>query len=228
MAQTYFAQTLITDAARTIQAIASGETLNGAELSDGLISLNKLVDQWASLGLLIMQITEGQINLAGAAQPYALGYRPSKITAAYCDSGALQAPVEILSPAQWSEIVDNSRSGKFATKLFCDYASPNSNIFWWPTATGTLHLFYFAALAQWPDLAVTAITLAPGYARGLTLNLAVDLAEQYGKAVPQTLMAAAQQSKSDIALANSRIFGSDPPPDQPQQQSPGKQAAQGA
>jgi hypothetical protein len=226
MAQTYYAQALITDAARSIQAIASGETLNGAELADGLISLNKLVDQWASLGLLIMQITEGQVNLNGAAQPYSLGYRPSKITAAYCDSGTLQAPVEILSPAQWSEIVDNSRSGKFATKMFCDYALPNSNIFWWPIATGTLHLFYFAPLTQWPDLNTTQVTLAPGYARGLTLNLAVDLCEQYGKPVTQSLMQKAQESKSDIALANSRIFGSDPPPDQPMPQSPGKQTLQ--
>jgi hypothetical protein len=226
MAQTYLAQALITDAARAIQAIASGETLNGAELSDGLISLNKLVDQWAALGLLIMQLTEGQINLAGANQPYSLGYRPAKIKSAYCDSGSLQSPVEICSAEQWSQIVDQSRSGKFATHMICDYAIPNSNILWWPTATGTLHLFYFAPLTQWPDLSTTAITLGPGYARGLTLNLAVDLAEQYGKTVTQSLMAAAQQSKSDIALANSRIFGGDPPPDQPAPQSPGKQVLQ--
>lgn len=225
MAQTYYAQDLITDAARTIQALASGETLNNAELNDGLISLNKLIDQWAALGLLIMQITESQINLSGANQPYLLGYRPAKIRSAFCDSGSLQAPVEICSPEQWSQIVDQSRSGKFATKLFCDYAL-NSNLFWWPTATGVLHLFYFAALTQFPDLDSTQVTLAPGYARGLTLNLAVDLAEQYGKTVTQSLMAKAMESKSDIALANSKIFGSDPPPDQPMPQSPGKQQIQ--
>src|SRR5580692_6660614 len=149
MAQTYYAQDIITDASRTIEAIASGEPLNPNELSDGLISLNKIVDDWGGLGLLTIQIAEQVISLASESQPYALSYRPSKILSASCTHGVLSAEVEVLSAAQWSEIVDASRSGKFATKMFCDHAFPNSNIFWWPTASGSLHLFYHATLAQW-------------------------------------------------------------------------------
>ena len=224
MAQTYYAEDIITDASRTIEAIASGEPLNPNELSDGLISLNKLVDGWGALGMLIVQVAEQQISLASEAQPYALSYRPSKILSAYCVHGVLSAAVEVLSAAQWSEIVDTSRSGKFATKMFCDYAFPNSNILWWPTASGTLHLLYHATLPQWVDLDTTQITLAPGYARALTLNLAIDLAEQYGKPVTQSLLAKAAEARADLMAANNRIFGSDPPPVQPMPQSPAKLA----
>jgi hypothetical protein len=226
MAQTYYAQDLITDAARTIGAIASGESLTTDELNDGLISLNKIVDGWSALGLLIMQIAEQVIPLNGQNQPYTLAYRPSKIRAASCSSGVVSMPVEILAAEQWSQIVDNSLSGAYASKMFCDYALA-SNIFWWPTATGDLHLFFFQALTQWPDLDTTQVTLAPGYARGLTLNLAVDLCEQYGKPVTQSLMMTAQSSRQDIMNANNRIFGQDMLPDQPMPMPPKPQVQPG-
>lgn len=249
----FYAQDLITDAARAIWAIADGETLNQSEYTDGLNSLNKLVDAWGALGILNLQLAEFDLQLNGLTQPYSLGFRPAKITAAACNSGtimkpnfpsgngSLTSPIEILSSEQWSQITDLSRSGKFATKLFCDYADtlvsstpvtspptmvPSSNISWWPEATGVLNLYYYPAPELWQDLDITPINLIAGFADALTLNLALRLAEQYGKPVTQSLMQTAMAAQQVLATANMKIFGNDPIPDQPAPQSPGKQSTQ--
>jgi hypothetical protein len=228
----FTAEGIITDALREIGALASND-LGGPgapttqELTDGLNSLNKLVDRWSMLGILILQIVEYAQALSGFTGPFALA-RPAKIKAARCLSGTLSAPVEICSAEQWTEIVDESRSGKFATKMFIDYQWPTSNFWVWPAATGTLYLYYFTPLAQWPDIDTTSINLPPGYALGLTLNLAVELAEQYGRPVTQSLLKDADQARMDIQMANAKIFGSDPAPDQPLPQAPGKPAGQAA
>jgi len=226
---TITASQLISDALLTIGSIASqgtaDETPVTSETGDGLVSLNKLIDSWSVVDADLIQLVETAISMGGAG-PYTTA-RPVKIKAASCKSGQISAPVEICSAEEWSEIVDASRAGQFCTKLFCDYAWPNSNISVWPAASGsTLTLYAFMPLTQFTALS-TSLNLPPGYARALTLNLAVDLAEQYGRPVTQSLVASAQQARADLVAVNARILGAGLPPRQPLPQSPaeGQQAA---
>ena len=217
------AQQLISDAMLALTALASqgtqDETPVASELTDGLSALNKLIDGWSVIGGDLIQLVTTSIAMGGGNGPYTTP-RPVKIRAANCKSGQISSPVEVCSPEQWSEIVDESRSGQFATKLFCDYAYPTANIYVWPAAAGsTLSLYAFMPLAQFATLG-TSIDLPPAFARGLTLNLAVDLAEQYGYPLTQSLDGAARQARMDIVAANAVIFGPSPAPQQPLPQSP--------
>ncbi len=221
------AQQLISDALLTIGAIASQGTVDEtpvtSEQNDGLSALNKLIDGWSVIDADLIQLATVSIAMTGYG-PYTTP-RPVKIKAANCKSGQISAPVEVCSAEEWSEIVDESRSGQFCTKLFCDYAYPTSNILVWPAAAGsTLALYTYLPLTQFATLA-TAIDLPTGYARALTLNLAVDLAEQFGKPITQSLAASATQARTDLAATNARILGMDAPPAQPLPQSPVQQPA---
>jgi hypothetical protein len=231
----YYAQDLVIAAMREIGAIASNDAAGTSqptqqELNDGLDLLNKLIDRSSMLGLLIMQMNESTQALDGrpSAVPYTIN-RPAKIRAAHCDAATISAPVEICSAEQWSQISDKSRAGKFCTKLFIDYQFPVSNFYVWPAANGTtLYLYYFVPLGRFPDLDSTQFQLPPGYASYLTLWLAMELAEQYGRPVTQSLLSDAQSARSEIMAANAAVFGTDPRPDQPQPQSPTKQTQQAA
>jgi hypothetical protein len=207
---TIVASALITDAALTIGAIPPGGILNTSELNDGLVSLNKLVDAWTDL--MLVQLVSATLATGGSG-PFTLA-RPIKIKSARCSSGSISAPVEICSAEQWAEIADNSRSGTYATKLFCDYAYPTSNIYVWPAATASLKLISYMPFTQVATLA-TSLDLPPGYARALTFNLGLDMSPQFGKPIDQGLMVMAEKSKQDIIATNTRIFGALQPPLEP-------------
>jgi hypothetical protein len=202
---------LFTDAARMIGVIASGESLNTDEAADGLIVLNKLVDSWSAEQIPLPQLTLQSVSLSGATATLT---RPLKIKAAAAVNGNFSQPVEIASAERWAEIVDHARSGGFPDRLYCDYAYPTSNIYAWPSATCTLQLHCYMPLTVFAT-AGTSIDLPPGYARGLTMNLALDLAELFGRPVTQSLFSSAQAAKQGIIATNARIFGDLVPPSAP-------------
>lgn len=207
---TIIASALITDAALSISAIPAGGTLNASELADGLVSLNKLLDSWTDL--MLVQLVSTTVATSGAG-PFTTA-RPIKIKSARCSNAAISSPVEICSPEQWAEIADNSRSGIFATKMFCDYAYPTSNIYVWPAATASLKLITYMPFTQ-VALTSTSLDLPPGYARALTFALAFDMSPQYGKPLDQGLMVLAEKAKQDIMATNTRLFGMNQTPAQP-------------
>ena len=55
--------------------------------------------------------------------------------------------------------------------------------------------------AQFPDL-VTVVELAPGYARALRTNLAVELAPEFGRPPDPVIHQAAKESLADLKRAN--------------------------
>jgi len=219
----YTGQQLITDAMKELGILASGESPSTDESNDGLIVLNKLIDSW-SVEQIIVPVEQKVTVATGGAGPFTTA-RPLKIKAAYCSSGNISSPVEVCSAEQWAQIIDESRSGTYATKMYCDYAYPTSNVYVWPAATASLTLITFAPLSVFATLS-TSIDLPPGYARGLTMNLAVDLATQFGRLdLAQGMMALALQSKGVIISTNKAIFGDNTMPGDPLPQHP---AAPGA
>jgi hypothetical protein len=209
---------LITDALKENGILASGEVPSTDEQNDGLIVLNKLIDSWSAEQSIVP--TEQKVTVAtGGSGPFTTA-RPLKIKAAYCTSGNISSPVEICSAEQWAQIIDESRSGTYATKMYCDYAYPTSNIYVWPAATASLILIAFAPLSTFATLA-TSNDLPPGYARGLTFNLALDLATQFGRLdLMQAMAPLALQSKGVIIATNRAIFGDNTMPGVPLPQNP--------
>ena len=70
-----------------------------------------------------------------------------------------------------------------------------------PNETQTLVLYYAEPVAQFPDLG-TAVALAPGYARALRTNLALELAPEFGRVVDPVMLAQARESLADVKRQN--------------------------
>jgi hypothetical protein len=206
---TFKALDIISAAARDIGVTASAEALSTDEQNDSLVVLNMLIDSWSGEQIPIPQLSQQTVALSGAS---ATTNRPLKIMAAAAVNGSFSQLVEVVSAEKWSSIVDKARSGGFPDMLFCDYAHPTSTVYAWPSATCSLKLQCYMPLTQFADINTTSIDLPPGYARGLRLNLALDLAEIFGRPVTQSLFASAQAAKQGIISTNARIFGDLNPP----------------
>jgi len=207
---TITALNIITDAALSINVIPPGGVLNPSEQSDGLISLNKVLDSWEDM--MLVQLSRVTVATGGGG-PFTTP-RPIKIKSATCTAGSLQSQVEVCSPESWATVSDASRSGQLSSKLFCDYAYPTSNIYVWPASTGVLHLFAYLPLTSFATLA-TSIDLPPGYARALTFAVALDMSPQYGHPIDAGIVGMVKDAKGEIQATNARLFRAAPPPAQP-------------
>jgi len=201
------AQELIDGALRAIGVIASGESPNPEESADSLVTLNDLLASWSALGLPIYEIIRDATPLTGV-ESYVLTTRPVRIkSGSVVAANGVAQPVEIVSAERWAGITDRTRTGVYADVLFCDFGLAVCTVRLSPKpSTGTLELWVYRALASVGALS-TSFSLPPGYLRALRLNLAVELASEFGRPVSESLTATAQEAKSAITNLNSFVLG---------------------
>jgi hypothetical protein len=207
---------LISASARLIGVLASGETLQAAEASDGLAALNRLIDSWSNENLLIHALTEeaaftltpgdGTVTMGTAGD---ITTRPVHLEAAKIrdtsSSIALEVPLKILSPAEWVAIPTKSMQSSYPTSIYDDGAYPQRTLSLYPVPSIAHQLILFTkrALTELTSLD-TAVSLPPGYDRALVYNFAIELAPEYGKSAPAEVVEIALQSKAALKRQNHR------------------------
>jgi hypothetical protein len=203
---------LVSASMRLIGAIASGETPSNAEATDGLASINRMIDSWSNEGLMIYAIAEeSPIPLAGGQSSYTLGSggdlatRPQEIERAVVRVNNVDYPVEILSVDQWSEIISKTIQSSIPQALYDDGGYPQRTLKLYPVPTGggSLILWTKRTLATITSLNTT-LSFPPGYEQALVYNGAIQLSPEYGKTPSEVVAAIAIQSKADIKRMNSR------------------------
>lgn len=211
------ASQLIASSLRLLGVLASGESPSASEATDGLVSLNDLIDAWSTQSLLIPNIVADTLALVSGQQTYTMGAggnfnvsRPMSIIRANIqltnESPNVELPMQILTMEQYSGIILKSITSTFPLYLYSDNAFPLTNISVWPVPTDSennLVLYSWKPLTNLASLTATP-SLPPGYERALRYNLAVELAAEYGKQVPEVVAGIAQESRGDIKRMNGR------------------------
>jgi len=225
------AQPIISDALRLIGQVHPGQTPADAELAEGLLVLNALLDSWSIERLNIIVVGSALYDLVTATGAYTIGpggtfnqARPIKIERAnikVVDGGAAThwlrlGPLGLLTAKEWAAIIEPGATATVPEALYYDHAFPLGNINLWPVPvfTGTapkIELFYWNALTAFPDLNTTDVSLAPGYDAALKYNLALVLAPRHGVAPPQAVVAAAAETKAAIRALNVALPDAEPP-----------------
>ncbi len=207
---------LIAASLRLIGSLAPGESQNASEATDGLATLNRMLDSWSTEQLLIFAYTpETALTLTPGTAAYTLGLagsittRPMQIEKALirnvAASPAIEFPVNPLTLAEWTAIVAKDTQAEYPTDFFDDGGYPQRTLKLYPvpSVAHRLVLYTLRALTQIATID-TVISLPPGYEKALVFNLALDLAPEYGKSVPDVVMLGATESKAAIKRANSR------------------------
>jgi hypothetical protein len=219
------AQALIRESLLLIGAIAAGEQPTAAESSDAFARLNALVDYWSTQRLTQRVVGREVFDLVTGQSTYTVGVgadfdmiRPEFVETVTLLLTTTTPPVELpLSPlteqAYQSVRIKTLENGQ-PTAYFFDATMPDAEIFVWPTPDNDVNdlvIYSPQAFAQFATL-TTSYLLAPGYARALRTNLAVELAPEWGRQVSQQIVMMAAEALAAIKQLNVQMadLGVDP------------------
>lgn len=197
---------------RLIGASAPGESIDAQEAADGLAALNRMIGSFSNEGLMIHAITaEAAFTLTPGDSTVTLGTggdittRPQSIDAVVIRDGSVDYPVRILSLDEYASIADKTVQSTYPDALYDDGGYPLRTLTLYPVpqAAKQLVLFTRRALTAIADLD-TSVSLPPGYEDMLVYNLAVRLAPEYGRAIPDAVGMVATESKASIKRQNHR------------------------
>ena len=211
---------LIASSLRLIGVLASGETPSGQEQLDGLLILQQMMDSWQAERLNIYTININEFPLVPGTQTYTLGTggtlnmaRPAKIermSVVWLANPAqpLELPLDMVTDGGWQAVPIKLISSTLPTIVYDDGAFPFRNLSFWPipTIVDNVRIYSWSPLTTF-DL-VTDITFPPGYLKAIRYALAVDLAPEFGSAVPQEVAAQAILEKAKLKSMNAPLIES--------------------
>lgn len=204
---------LITGSLRLLGVVASGEALDASQATDGLSSLNDLLDSWSNDDLMIPAVTREVFPLVAGTQTYTIGAsgafntsRPMAYENAYLQvagtSPALELPVAIVTEAEWARIPQKSMQSSYPTELYAEDTYPLDTLNLWPVPSQVNNLVLYTSKPLGNVTLDSVIALPKGYARAIRYNLALELAPEYGKQPPEIVASIAIQALSEIKRAN--------------------------
>ncbi len=178
---------------RLVGALGGGETPTADEAKDGLDALNSMLDQWWIQRLAVYRIEQqqftwpsGQISRTiGPTGNLTLDPRPIKIQSARQLFNDVDYPIPILTEEQYRAIPLKTTTSTLITDLYYDPTLPNGTIFIYPVVSTnvTLRLSLWTQLQNFASL-TTQLALPPGYKEAIEFNLAVTIAPEYERTVP--------------------------------------------
>lgn len=207
------ARDLIKGSLRLIGAIATGENPSADEQADALSVLNDMLGSWSTDNLLIPAIVREEFAMVVGQASRTLGVggnfntsRPVAIERATIENLSstpnVEAQIDLLTTEQWANVISKDQSGE-PQGIFIQWNNPLLiiNFDRIPSTANNLVLYSQKPLSSIANASAT-IDMAPGYAKALRYNLAVELAPEYGKAAAPEIVAGAMESKAGIKRAN--------------------------
>lgn len=202
---------LVRKALSKILVLGTQDTLASADLQDGLDALNLMLDSWRLERLSLVALTTYSTALTSGVNTFTIGpggdfntTRPTKIENAFVRYNSADYPVYLINQTQWDAIAYKPVGG-LPRRLFYNTTYPLGQINLFPYALDsgyTLFIDYWGEIESFAD-AADAFVLAPGYARAIIYNLAIELSADYGKAPSPEVYRIAKRSKEAIRTVNS-------------------------
>ena len=227
MAQTV--GSLIRSAMRKIGVLAAGEPLPPNEGDDAKETFTQMVDSWGLESLLIPVVSVVTKQLIISQSEYTIGIypgttipndhietaRPEKILAAFIrDAYDTDYPLEVIDVKTFSRISRKTNSSR-PSRFYNRKGWPINTILFesLPYTNETLHLEVVQPLSVYLSTAnlVDVVNLPPGYEQVLIYNLAIMLADEWGKQVSPAIATVAVEGKKQIKRSNFRklVLGMD-------------------
>lgn len=215
----YSAQDIIQSAFRVAGITGKKEAPSADEMQDGLQALNFLVDNWSAKRLLQSALVRESFPLVSGKQSYTIGPGMNFNTACplsidwafYTDGFGIKRGLDIITREQFDSLEDSQIVSAPPTALFFDpgatqQVSQSGTIFLYFTPDGsTSYTLTIESQKPFTEFATltTAFTFPPSYLRAFKWNLALELADEYGRPVTDTMHENAVDSLETLEALNS-------------------------
>lgn len=209
---------LITGSLRLINVVQSAEVPTADDMDVSFAALNNMLDNWSTERLNIFSMNYYDFLFDPGVFKYTLGpggtwniTRPMELMNMYVNYASINIgmqpidiPMERLTWEQYSSIGVKNVQSMFPTKFYDDGNNPLRTVYVWPVplTIQTARLWLWQPLID-PSSIDDPVNFPKGYERALRFALAVELAPEFGKAVPDTVRKIARTSKSTIKRLNS-------------------------
>lgn len=202
---------------RLIGAVAPGESVPASEATDGLATLNRMLDSWSNESLIIHAPVREVFSITASDGSYTMGTggnfdtpRPigiDRVTVKKTSgSTVIEYPVRIIRNAEeWSRIRQKELLTPYPEYVYLEETFPLTtlNLYPVPSASDSLVIYSRKPLSQVSTIAAD-LSLPPGYSRAIIFNLAIDLAPEYGRSTSQEVASIAMESKAAIKRTNDK------------------------
>lgn len=208
------ARDLISASLRTIGVLAAGETLGASEATDGLASLNRMIDSWSIEKLLIPNTVREVFPLVPGQKTYTMGVggnfntsRPTRIESVLIqltsNSPMVEIPMHLLNDDQYAGILIKDLTSTFPLYCYPEGTSPLETFNFWPVPNQADNVVVNSSkpLSQLATIS-SALSVPPGYEECMIYNLAIRLAPEYGRQVSEVIAALAIETKANIKRIN--------------------------
>lgn len=207
---------IVRSALRRIGILDPIEAAHAEQEADAILVASELIDAWRTERLFVHGRARTTYSLTANTQGYTIGSGatfsqdyPSAIDrwGVIPDDDAAD-PVEIprgrpLNSDEWARIRVKSTTGAYPTEMYWDRRYSGTLYFYPIPDNNDVDVVLYQAVPQITSLvATTSYDLPPGWARALITNLAVELADHYGKSVTSRLEKAAAESKGHVKRQN--------------------------
>ena len=206
--------TLIRGAFLSLGVIDANQSPDAAQTQDALTSLNDLLADWSASQLLLSySSSQESYTFSSSVTSLTVGpsgvkvtVRPLKILNPFLRVGLIDYQIELISEAEYYAIPYKSLSGGYCTHLWYDATDVNGTFYMYPGGASGQTLYWDSITSlQTFVTSNDTVTLPPNYLRALRLNLAVELAPEYGVEPSQTLVRLAAAAKRGIKITNTAV-----------------------
>ena len=215
------AGTLITASLKLIGVLGEGETATAEMSADAFDRLNDLVDGLGVQRFSMLTRARTVYTPIANQSTYTIGpsgadwtaARPVTVEAAglvlTSSTPTIEIPLTLLTDDQYAAIGIKALTSTLPTELYYNptTTSGKGTVFLWPTPTtaaNTIALYVPVAVSQFTSLAA-AVTLMPMYSKALRYRLALELAPEFGRVVPSSVAAIAEDSWTQLKAVNVRL-----------------------
>lgn len=210
------AQTLIDRSLRLIGALESGESATATESADCLTALNSLIESWQAERLFVYAFQDLTFTLVAGDSTITLGTsgnigtRPVKIEQVFIRNNNIDYPVQELDHTRFYGLADKSTQADYPSWFYYEpsFTQGILNLYPAPASAFQLHVVMWVPISTLATVG-TSVSLPPGYERALVYSLATEIAPEFGKEAPASVVSISREAKANIKRANLRPIVAD-------------------
>lgn len=214
------AREAITDAFMALQLYSPGEVVADADLAQGFVTLNAMLDSWSNENLTCYATKQQSVTFNPGQYQYQIGVgapdiddvRPIKLTGGFGTSYILDQtgnryPLTVIAEDKWNQIGNITQvNANIPQVLYYSPQFPWGILNFYPIPNVGFQAFWYSYLqfTAFQTLDID-INLPPGYELAIKRNLTVELSIFYpNSAMSPMLQRSAEISKANVKRSNTR------------------------